>query len=47
VSDYVLHAPNKSELTQIQNAMVDALQVIEDIVKGDIDKAMKNLHTKD
>ncbi len=47
VADYVLHAPNKSELEQIQNAMVDALQVIEDVVKGDIDKAMKNLHTQD
>ncbi len=47
VADYVLHAPNKSELTQIQNAMTDALQVIDDVVKGDTDKAMKNLHAKD
>ncbi|MDC9726801.1 MAG: aminoacyl-tRNA hydrolase [Candidatus Thioglobus sp.] len=46
VADYVLHAPNKSELEPIQSAMIDALQVIEDVVQGNIDKAMKNLHTK-
>ncbi len=46
VADFVLHAPNKVELENIQNAMVDALQVIEDIIKGEIDKAMKNLHTQ-
>ncbi|WP_428086930.1 aminoacyl-tRNA hydrolase [Candidatus Thioglobus sp.] len=45
VSDYVLHAPNKGELVQIQGAMVDALQVIEAVVKGEVDKAMQNLHT--
>jgi peptidyl-tRNA hydrolase, PTH1 family len=46
VADFVLHAPNKDELQHIQNAMVDALQVIEQVVKGDMDAAMKNLHTK-
>lgn len=46
VSNFVLHAPNKTELKQIQNAMVDALQVLESIIKGEIDKAMKNLHTQ-
>ncbi len=45
VADYVLHAPNKNELTQINNAMIDALQVIEDVIKGNIDKAMNHLHT--
>ncbi|MBT3277483.1 aminoacyl-tRNA hydrolase [Candidatus Thioglobus sp.] len=46
VADFVLHAPNKSELGHIQNALVDALQVIEEVVKGNIDQAMKSLHTK-
>ena len=46
VADYVLHSPNKSELEHIQNAMIDSLQVIEEVVKGNIDQAMKNLHTK-
>jgi len=46
VSDFVLHAPNKSESDQIQNAMIDALQVIEQLIKGDSDGAMKNLHTQ-
>jgi len=26
--------------------MVDALQIIEEVVKGNIEKAMKRLHTK-
>lgn len=46
VADYVLHAPNKVELENIQTAMVDALQIMEEIVKGNIDQAMKHLHTK-
>ncbi|MDG2395812.1 MAG: aminoacyl-tRNA hydrolase, partial [Candidatus Thioglobus sp.] len=46
VSDFVLHTPNKSELQLIQNAMVDALQTIEQVVRGEMDTAMKNLHTK-
>jgi PTH1 family peptidyl-tRNA hydrolase len=46
VADFVLHAPNKSEIGHIQNALVDALQVIEEVVKGNIDQAMKSLHTK-
>lgn len=46
VSDFVLHAPNKTEFEQIQNALISSLQVIEDIVKGDIDKAMRSLHAQ-
>jgi PTH1 family peptidyl-tRNA hydrolase len=46
VADFVLHSPTKNELLNIQNAMTDALQVIEAVVKGEIDQAMKNLHTK-
>ncbi len=46
VSDFVLHAPNKTEFEQIQSALISSLQVIEDIVKGDIDKAMRSLHAQ-
>ena len=46
VSDFVLHTPNKTELGQIQDALISSLQVIEDVVTGDIDKAMKHLHTQ-
>jgi len=47
VADFVLHSPKKSELELIQNAMTDALQVIEKIVKGDAESAMQTLHTKE
>jgi PTH1 family peptidyl-tRNA hydrolase len=47
VADFVLHAPNKSELELIQNALTDALQVIEQIVKGETESAMQTLHTKE
>lgn len=46
VADFVLHSPNKSELEHVQNAMIDSLQAIEEVVKGNIDQAMKSLHTK-
>jgi PTH1 family peptidyl-tRNA hydrolase len=45
VADFVLHAPNKHETGLLQNAITDALQVLELIVQGEINKAMKNLHT--
>lgn len=46
VADFVLHAPNKPELELIQNTLLDALNVIEPVVKGDIEFAMKELHTR-
>lgn len=46
VADFVLHAPNKNESDHMQNAMIDALQVIEQLIKGDVEAAMKNLHTQ-
>ena len=45
VSDYVLNAPKKNELGFIQDALTDALQVIDDIVLGNHEKAMQQLHT--
>ncbi|QKQ24569.1 aminoacyl-tRNA hydrolase [Candidatus Ruthia endofausta] len=47
VANFVLHAPSKSELEKIQSALSDSLQVIEDMIKGNFDKAMKTLHTKE
>ncbi len=46
VANFVLHAPSKSELEKIQRALSDSLQVIEDMIKGNFDKAMKTLHKK-
>jgi PTH1 family peptidyl-tRNA hydrolase len=46
VADFVLHTPNKSEVEPIQTALVNSLNVIEQVVKGDIEPAMKTLHTQ-
>jgi len=46
VADFVLHTPNKSEVEPIQTALVNSLNVIEQVVKSDIDSAMKTLHTQ-
>ena len=47
VSGFVLHAPNTSELEPIQDSLVSALSVIEDVVRGEDEKAMRQLHTKE
>ncbi len=47
VSNFVLRAPGQSELDPIQDALVSSLQVIEDVVLGDMEKAMRELHTKE
>ncbi len=47
VADFVLHAPNKSEIEPIQNTLVNSLNVIEQVVKGEIEPAMKTLHTQE
>ena len=46
VADFVLHAPNKSAVEPIQTALVNSLNVIEQVVKGDIESAMQTLHTQ-
>ncbi|RUM77713.1 MAG: aminoacyl-tRNA hydrolase [Candidatus Thioglobus sp.] len=46
VADFVLHTPNKSEIEPIQTSLVNSLNVIEQVVKGDIEPAMKTLHTQ-
>lgn len=47
VANFVLHAPSKGELEKIQDALSESLQVIEDMIKGNFDKAIKTLHTKE
>ncbi|BBB24542.1 peptidyl-tRNA hydrolase, PTH1 family [Isorropodon fossajaponicum endosymbiont JTNG4] len=47
VANFVLHAPSKGELEKIQDALSDSLQVIEGMIKGNFDKVMKTLHTKE
>ncbi|MEO1890775.1 MAG: aminoacyl-tRNA hydrolase [Candidatus Thioglobus sp.] len=46
VADFVLHTPNKSEVEPIQTALINSLNIIEQVVKGDIEPAMKTLHTQ-
>ena len=46
VADYVLSRPNKSDESLIQEAIAFALPEFENIVCGNIDKAMLRLHTK-
>lgn len=45
VADYVLSRPNQNDDIAIQNARDKALDSIELIVKGDLQKAMNKLHT--
>lgn len=45
VADYVLKRPSKSEQTIIDEAIFAALRVLPEVVAGDIEKAMKELHT--
>lgn len=45
VADFVLHEPNKSELELMQIALSDTLGVVEQVVKGEVEQAMKTLHT--
>jgi len=46
VVDYVLKSPSKSDRQLIDDACYEATRVIPDLVKGDLAKAMQELHTK-
>jgi PTH1 family peptidyl-tRNA hydrolase len=46
VADFVLHAPNKSEIGLIEDVLIDSLNVIEQVVKGEVEMAMQILHTE-
>jgi PTH1 family peptidyl-tRNA hydrolase len=45
VADYVLSRPNQNDEIAINNAIDNALEVIEEIIVGDNQKAMNTLHT--
>ena len=45
VSGYVLKAANKDEQAKINTAVDDALRVLPDVVSGDLQRAMNQLHT--
>lgn len=46
VSDYVLSNPPKKEFEVLQNSLIHSLGEIENIVSGDMDQAMLNLHSR-
>lgn len=46
VADYVLSRPNQGDEIEINNAIDRALDVIENIISGDMQKAMNILHTE-
>jgi len=45
VVDYVLDAPSKLELSSIEQGMSNAMNIIEMLVNGNFEDAMKALHT--
>ena len=45
VVDFVLKPPGKNDLMLIEQAIKEAMNVIEPLVSGDIEQAMKQLHT--
>ena len=47
VVNYVLKRVNQQDRAEIDNAIIDAMNCVEEFVEGNIDSAMKKLHTKD
>ena len=45
VVNFVLHPPGKTDLTLIEQAIKEAMDVIELLANGDFEQAMKQLHT--
>jgi PTH1 family peptidyl-tRNA hydrolase len=46
VTDFVLHSPDSFDIEQIQNALVSSLNIVELMVSGRTEQAMKDLNTK-
>lgn len=46
VVDYVLNAPSKTDMQQIEDTIYDAARFIPQIVKGEFEVVMQALHTK-
>jgi len=45
VVDYVLKKPSKQDRLQIEEALIDALNVMPDVLQGQFERAMNVLHT--
>jgi PTH1 family peptidyl-tRNA hydrolase len=46
VVSYVLKKANKQDRAEIDNAIIDAMNTLEDCFQGDMEAAMRRLHTK-
>lgn len=46
VLDYVLHRPSRDDKQQIDDAIANAINIIPELLKGQMDKAMQKLHTQ-
>ena len=46
VSNYVLHQPTMNDRNAIDTAIIRALHVMPDVIKGQLERAMKTLHTE-
>jgi peptidyl-tRNA hydrolase len=46
VVDFVLKAPSKTEFQQIDDAIYQATRVLPDLLAGNVEKAMNQLHTE-
>jgi PTH1 family peptidyl-tRNA hydrolase len=46
VLDYVLHRPSRDDKQLIDDAIANAINVIPELLKGQMDKAMQKLHTQ-
>ena len=46
VVGYVLKQINKQDRAEVDNAIIDAMNTLDDFVEGDMEAAMRKLHTK-
>jgi PTH1 family peptidyl-tRNA hydrolase len=46
VKDYVLHRPGREEFQRIETSLDDALRILPELLKGDMEAAMLKLHTR-
>jgi len=46
VVDYVLKNPSKNDKRAIDDAVISALNMMPDLLAGDLERAMQDLHSK-
>lgn len=46
VKDFVLHPPGKEDMRKINESLDEALRVLPEVMKGDMEAAMLTLHTR-